>query len=57
MEKPWSYYVLRNLPPLNAVLITGKDGSDKLAFVISNDKGGTIAVIESNDEYSIEDNK
>lgn len=57
MDKPWSYHALRNLPPLNTVLITGKDGSDKLAFVISDDKDGTITVIESNDEYSIEDNK
>ena len=57
MEKPWSYYVLRNMHPLNAVLVTGKDGSDKLALVVSKDEDGRVTVVENNDEYGIVDNK
>lgn len=57
MNECWSCHVLRNLPPLNAVRITGKDGREKLAIVISENQDGTITVIESNDEYSIEDNR
>lgn len=57
MNECWSYHALRNLPPLNAVRITSKDGREKLALIVSKDEDGRVTVIESNDEYGIGDNK
>lgn len=57
MNECWSCHALRNLPLLNAVRITSKDGREKLALIVSKDEDERVTVIESNDEYGIGDNK